>query len=58
MPIFFALYIFWKVFQRGPIVPVKDADITTGKAIVDAQEKLWPEKKPRNFVERVWFWIA
>ncbi|EKG20418.1 Amino acid/polyamine transporter I [Macrophomina phaseolina MS6] len=56
IPIFFGLYLFWKVLKREPIVKVAEADIWSGKAALDAQ--IWPERVPRNFAERVWFWIA
>jgi amino acid transporter len=56
VPIFFLLYGFWKVFKRTPFVKAADADITTGKAALDAEE--WPEQHPRNIFEKIWFWIA
>lgn len=56
VPIYFALYIFWKVFKRTKWRNSAEADIYTGKAALDAVE--WPERFPRNWVERVWFWIA
>lgn len=34
------------------------ADITTGKAALDAEEDRWPELTPKNFIERVWFWVV
>jgi len=58
IPIFFLLYGFWKIFKRSPWIPASDADITTGKAALDAEDGQWPEQHPRNIVERVWFWIA
>lgn len=56
IPIYFGLYIFWKVFKREPFVKAAEADLWSGKAALDAQH--WPERVPRNFAERVWFWIA
>ncbi|KKY17138.1 putative amino-acid permease inda1 [Diplodia seriata] len=56
IPIYFGLYIFWKVFKREPIVKVEEMDIWSGKAALDAQ--VWPERIPRNWMEKVWFWIA
>ncbi|KAF2087483.1 amino acid permease [Saccharata proteae CBS 121410] len=56
IPIFLALYIFWKVFKRTPFVKADEADIWSGKAALDAQ--VWPEVAPRNWLEKVWFWIA
>ena len=54
--IYFALYLFWKLFKRTKFVSPAEADIFTGKAALDAEE--WPEQNPRNFAEKVWFWIA
>lgn len=56
VPIYFALYAFWKIFKKTSFVKASEADIWTGKAALDAE--VWPENKPRNFLERVWFWIA
>ena len=58
IPIFFALYFFWKVFKRTHVIKDADADITTGKAALDAEDLNWPEQHPRNVFERIWFWIA
>jgi len=56
VPIFFALYAFWKIFKRTSVVKVEEMDIWTGKAALDAVE--WPEQIPRNWLEKVWYWIA
>ncbi|KAK4959518.1 hypothetical protein LTR66_013085 [Elasticomyces elasticus] len=56
IPIYFALFLFWKIFKRTSFVKPAEADIWTGKAAVDAE--VWPDQLPRNFMERVWFWIA
>ncbi|KUJ18413.1 uncharacterized protein LY89DRAFT_684319 [Mollisia scopiformis] len=58
IPIFFVLYGFWKIFKRTPWIHPADADITTGKAALDAEDGQWPEQIPRNIFERIWFWIA
>jgi len=55
-PIYFALYAFWKVLKRTPFVKPAEADIWTGKAALDAE--VWPDQVPRNFLEKIWFWIA
>lgn len=54
--VYFALYIFWKVFKRTKMVKPAEADIWTGKAALDAE--VWPERLPRNMIEKIWFWIA
>lgn len=56
IPIYFALYGFWKIFKRTSWVKSENADIWTGKAALDAE--YWPERKPKNMIERIWFWIA
>ncbi|KAK5093109.1 hypothetical protein LTR24_004512 [Lithohypha guttulata] len=56
VPIFFALYLIGKIFFKSRWVPSSEADLFTGKAALDAIE--WPERVPRNMLERVWFWIA
>ncbi|TVY31191.1 putative proline-specific permease [Lachnellula hyalina] len=58
IPIFFCLYGFWKIFKKSPFIQPADADITTGKAALDAADEKWPAQTPRNVFERVWFWIA
>lgn len=56
VPIYFGLYLFWKVLKRSKWRNPAEADIYTGKASLDAVE--WPERKARNIIERIWFWIA
>ena len=55
-PIYFGLFLFWKVFKRTSFVNAAEADIWTGKAALDAE--IWPEQVPRNMLEKIWFWIA
>lgn len=56
VPIYFGLFIFWKVFKRTKFRNPAEADLFTGKAALDAI--VWPDRVPRNMIERVWFWIA
>lgn len=58
IPIFLFLYLFWKIVKRTHVVHPADADITTGKAALDAEDGQWPEQIPRNIFERIWFWVA
>ena len=58
IPIYFLLYLFWKIFKRTSFVRPSEADIFTGKAALDAADAHWPERIPRNTIERIWFWIA
>jgi len=56
VPIFFGLYIGYKVIKRPAFIKASEADIWSGKAALDAE--VWPEQIPRNFLEKIWFWIA
>ena len=56
IPIYFAFYLFWRIFKRTHFIKASEADIWSGKAALDAE--IWPEIKPRNMIERIWFWIA
>jgi amino acid transporter len=56
VPIFFALYAFWKLVMRTKMVNPAEADIWSGKAALDAE--VWPEQVPRNILERFWFWLC
>lgn len=58
VPIYFGLYAFWKIWKRTKWLGAEEADIQTGKAALDAADRHWPERVPRNWGERVWFWIA
>lgn len=58
IPIYFALYAFWKIFKKTKFVKAHEADIHTGKAALDAADAHWPARVARNWVEKVWFWIA
>ncbi|KAJ5759415.1 hypothetical protein N7520_006571 [Penicillium odoratum] len=57
--IFFLLYFGHKLWYRTPwIVPVADVDIFSGKEEIDRMCELEVEEVPRNWLERVWWWIA
>jgi len=56
IPIYFALYAFWRIFKRTSFVKAHEMDLISGRAAVDAQ--VWPDRIPRNIWERIWFWIA
>jgi len=58
IPIYFGLYLFWKLFKRTRWVPSAEVDIQTGKAALDAADAHWPERIPRNVLEKIWFFIA
>lgn len=50
IPIYFGLYLFWRILKRTRFVPAFEADLYTGKAALDAV--VWPERRPRNMLER------
>lgn len=56
VPIYFGLYLFWKLFKRTHLINPAEADLHTGKAALDAIE--WPERIAKNWLERFWFWLA
>lgn len=56
IPIYFGFFLFWKIFKRTSFVKASEADIWTGKAALDAE--YWPEVVPKNWVEKVWYWIC
>ncbi|KAJ9149358.1 Proline-specific permease [Pleurostoma richardsiae] len=58
IPIFFFLFGVWKVIKRTKWRSSLEADLMTGKAALDAEDAHWPERKPRNALEKVWFFIA
>jgi len=58
IPIFFTLFFGWKVLKRTKWKTPLEADLQSGKAALDAEDAHWPEQKPRNAVERFWFWLA
>jgi len=56
VPIYFGLYLFWRLLKRTHFHKPADVDLYTGKAALDAV--VWPDRVPRNILERIWFWIA
>jgi amino acid transporter len=51
IPIFFGLFLFWKLFKQTKWVNPAEADLWTGKAAIDAE--LWPVSTPQNIAEKV-----
>jgi amino acid transporter len=44
--------------KRTKIIKLKEMDLWSGKEAIDRLEPFWPERNPRNWLERIWFWIA
>ncbi|OAA48972.1 amino acid permease [Beauveria brongniartii RCEF 3172] len=58
IPIFLGLFLGYKFIKKTKLVPLADMDIWSGKAEIDRLEGTWAVPKPRNFLERIWFWLA
>lgn len=50
VPIYFGLYLVWRIIKRTHFIPASQADLYTGKAALDAVQ--WPERVPRNALEK------
>ncbi|KAH7399553.1 proline-specific permease-like protein [Pyrenochaeta sp. MPI-SDFR-AT-0127] len=60
IPIFLALYAGHKIFYRTPFaIKIQNIDVMTGKKEMDflCKDDL-PGPQPKNFAQKVWFWIA
>lgn len=59
IPIYLGLFLFWKIFKQTRFVRADEADLLTGKAALDAADRLWPARpQPRNWIERLWYFIV
>lgn len=60
LPIFFVLYFGHKLYSRNWkwARPIDQVDVISGVAEADAEERAHPPREPRNWLERIWFWIA
>ncbi|KAI1110556.1 AAT family amino acid transporter [Nemania sp. NC0429] len=58
VPIFLALFLGYKLVRKTRLVPLAEMDLWSGREEIDRMEGSWPEVRPRNFIERIWFWIA
>ena len=59
IPIFFALYAGHKLWFRTPIAQkVEEIDAVTGKREMDELCEMDEEPIPKNWLQKVWFWIA
>jgi len=58
IPIFASLFLGYKIVKKTSFVKVRDMDFWSGKEEIDRLEALWETPRPRNFLERIWFWIA
>lgn len=59
LPIFLCLYLGHKIwFKTRLYIPVHEIDAFTGKKEMDELEALDVPPVPKNFLEKVWFWLA
>ncbi|KAJ4150268.1 hypothetical protein LMH87_011025 [Akanthomyces muscarius] len=58
IPIFLSLFLGYKFVKRTKFVPLAEMDLWSGKAEIDRLEGTWVVPKPRNFLERMWFWLG
>ncbi|KAI1643653.1 proline-specific permease [Daldinia loculata] len=59
IPIFLVLYLAHKIIYRTPLATkVEDVDAWTGKKEMDDLSAAEEERVPRNWYEKVWFWLA
>ncbi|KAI1378078.1 proline-specific permease [Hypoxylon crocopeplum] len=59
IPIFLVLYIAHKLWFRTPFaIKIKHVDVWTGKKEMDDMCAADVEPVPKNWVEKVWYWLA
>ncbi|KAL7955853.1 amino acid permease/ SLC12A domain-containing protein [Trichoderma compactum] len=59
LPIFFALYVGHKIWKRTPFcIRTSEVDVVTGKKEMDEMEAMDQPPVPKNFLQKVWFWLA
>ncbi|KAM4065372.1 amino acid permease [Hirsutella rhossiliensis] len=59
IPAFLVLYIGHKLYFRTPMyIPTSEMDAITGKREMDELEAMDEERVPKNWLQKVWFWLA
>ncbi|KAK0748451.1 amino acid permease/ SLC12A domain-containing protein [Apiosordaria backusii] len=59
IPAFVLLYVGHKITHRSPLAkPLADIDVVTGKKEMDEWCESDVKPVPKNWVQRIWFWIA
>lgn len=59
LPIFVLLYVGHKVWKRTPLaIPIHEIDAISGKKEMDELEAMDKPPRPKNFVQKIWYWIA
>lgn len=50
IPIYFGLYLFWRLYKKTHFISASQVDLWTGKSALDAI--VWPERIPKNALEK------
>ncbi|KFX99548.1 hypothetical protein O988_03783 [Pseudogymnoascus sp. VKM F-3808] len=59
IPIFASLFLGYKFVMKTKFVKLRDMDFWSGREDANGNETVWDEiPKPKNFLQRIWFWIA
>jgi amino acid transporter len=59
LPIFLALYVGHKALRRTPFaIKVNEIDIMTGKKEMEELSASYTEPVPKNWLHKVWLWVA
>ncbi|KFY46601.1 hypothetical protein V495_02368 [Pseudogymnoascus sp. VKM F-4514 (FW-929)] len=59
IPIFASLFLGYKFVMKTKFVKLRDMDFWSGREEANGNETVWDEvPKPKNFLQRIWFWIA
>ncbi|KAK2809247.1 hypothetical protein FQN49_008639 [Arthroderma sp. PD_2] len=58
IPIFASLFLGYKFIYRTRFVQLHEMDFYSGKEDADRLESTWVEPVAKNFLQRIWFWIA
>jgi len=59
LPIFLVLYLGHKIyFRTGLTIKLEEIDVVTGKKEMDELADMEVAREPKNFLQKVWFWIA
>lgn len=59
LPIVLVLYLGHKIWKRTPFcIKVSEVDVITGKKEMDEMEAMDQPPVPKNWLQKVWFWLA
>ncbi|ODV59066.1 uncharacterized protein ASCRUDRAFT_77464 [Ascoidea rubescens DSM 1968] len=59
LPIFFALYFGHKIYAKTRwYIPVEEIDVISGLDKIEEEAATYPKIVPKNFLQKIWFWIV